>query len=412
MDEKSDAQHTTNSSEKRVLIIDDLGEMRLMLKSLMMSKGYTNIDVESSGQNAIKLILAKHYDIVLSDYNLGGSIDGQQILETTCKTYALDHSTIFIMITADTDYQSVVSVLEYQPDSYLVKPFTPAAFFRRLDRVEKQKKVFNEVNISRKKQNFVAMEKQATDIMTKFPHYASLCLKIIGESLFSRHQYEEAKEHYELAIQKNENLAWAYFGIAECELKLRNPELAIVNLEKTIELSRHFLSAYDVLADAQEKLKNPKAAQEAIMAALGVSPRSIDRTQRLGQISLKIKEWNVAEQAYAKIIRLTKGTYQEKVDYYYDHLKCLAGMMEHGEQSSKIAEKFKRSLIRLRNLGKENPVVISNSFRVEVQQYLSRELIGEAIKSWKHWRHLIDIGQASPITEAQEATLKKRLGVV
>jgi len=57
------------------------------------------------------------YDIVLSDYNLGGNIDGQHILETTRKNYSLDHSAIFMMITADTTYESVVSAVEYEPDS-------------------------------------------------------------------------------------------------------------------------------------------------------------------------------------------------------------------------------------------------------------------------------------------------------
>ncbi|MBE0472331.1 MAG: hypothetical protein IBX55_22830, partial [Methyloprofundus sp.] len=59
-------QNLANVSKKRVLIIEDIGEMRLMLKSLMTSLGYSNIDVEPSGQAAIKRILERPYDIVLS----------------------------------------------------------------------------------------------------------------------------------------------------------------------------------------------------------------------------------------------------------------------------------------------------------------------------------------------------------
>ena len=129
-----------DTAKKRVLIIEDIGEMRLMLKSLMTSMGYSDIDVEPSGQAAIKRILEKRYDVVLSDYNLGGTIDGQQILETSRKNYSQDHSTIFIMITADTAYESVVSVLEYQPDSYLVKPFRPPHFFAALNESKRKRK--------------------------------------------------------------------------------------------------------------------------------------------------------------------------------------------------------------------------------------------------------------------------------
>ena len=68
---KQGSSQPTGNDKKRVLIIEDLGEMRIMLKSLMASMGYAKIDVEPSGQGAVKRILEGHYDIVLSDYNLG-----------------------------------------------------------------------------------------------------------------------------------------------------------------------------------------------------------------------------------------------------------------------------------------------------------------------------------------------------
>jgi CheY-like chemotaxis protein len=413
VDNKNDIhQEFIDISKKRVLIIEDIGEMRLMLKSLMTSLGYSNIDVESSGKSAIKRILEKHYDVVLSDYNLGGSIDGQQILETSRKNHSQDHSTIFIMITADTAYESVVSVLEYQPDSYLVKPFPPAAFFRRFERVQKQKKIFESINNARKKNDFEKMESQAKAIMTQHPNLASQCLKIIGESLYARGRYKDAKSHYMLIIQKNKNLAWAHFGIALCELKLGAVVAAIKKLEHTITLSRHFLSAYDLLADAQKSLDNLEAAQAAMISVLEVSPRSFERALRLAQISTQLEDWSTAENGYSRLLRLTRDTSHEQVEYYYDYLKCLTNMMAVGSDNSKLADKFKRTLIRLRSFGKTNPSALSNSFRIEIQQYLTRDHLGEAVKSWKQWNRLIKSGQASPLSDAQKHTLKKRLGLL
>ncbi len=405
-------QEIMDISQKRVLIIEDIGEMRIMLKSLMTSLGYSKIDVEYSGQMAIKRILEKHYDVILSDYNLGGSIDGQQILETSRKNYAQDHSTIFIMVTADTAYESVVSVLEYQPDSYLVKPFPPAAFFRRLEKVQKQKKIFEGINTARKLNEYEKMEAQAKSIMAEYPHFASQCLKIIGESLYARGRYKDAKSHYMLIIKNHKTLAWAHYGIAQCEMQLGAVGAAIKKLEQTIELSRHFLSAYDLLADAHEDQGNLEDAQFAMKRALEVSPRSNERCLRLADLSAKVADWETAEHAYSRIIRLTRDTINEKVEYYYEYLKCLTNMMNAGGDNAKLADKFKRSLIRLRSFGKANPAAISNSFRIEIQQYLTREHTGEAIKSWKQWNRLIKSGQASPLTDAQKHTLKKRLGLL
>ena len=60
-----DFKNSANQSEdkkesvakKRVLIVEDIGEMRIMLKSLMASLGYVKIDIEPSGQAALKRIL-------------------------------------------------------------------------------------------------------------------------------------------------------------------------------------------------------------------------------------------------------------------------------------------------------------------------------------------------------------------
>ena len=401
-----------NKVQKRVLIIEDMGEMRSMFKSLITSLGYSNIDVESSGQAAIKRVLTKRYDIVLSDYNLSGPIDGQQILEITRKTYSLDHSTIFIMITADTNYESVVRALEYQPDGYLVKPFTPATFQRRFEKILQQKLVFNEIDKLRQKENYKQMEVQAKNIMAQYPHFRSLCLKIIGESLYARQQYKAAKSHYMLVIKQHKNFAWAHHGVATCELALGNVVASINSLTDTIQLSRHFLSAYDLLADAQEKLGNLAGAQEAMHAVLEVSPRSIERSERLGKISYELNDWQSAEKAFSRIIRLTKDTQKEKINHYYGHLQAITNIIACGDSSPKLTEKFKRSLIRLRTLGKDNPIVVSNSFRAEVQQYLCRGHQEEAIKSWKQWNHLIKKGHASPIKDTQIKVIKKHLGLL
>lgn len=409
--EDSKKNSVESTTKKSVLIIEDMNEMRLMLRSMMLSLGYTNIEAEASGQSALKRIAAKHFDIILSDYNLGGRINGQQVLETSRRNNILSHSTIFIMITADTGYDSVVSAIEHRPDSYMVKPFTPATLHKRLSRIKLQKSIFSEVDEYRGKMNFEMMESEAKAIMLKHPQYSSLCLKIIGESLLSRKEYKAAKIHYMRVLKHKQETSWAHFGVAQCDLGLEQPLSAVKSLEKTISLTRHFLPAYDTLANTQERLGNLKGAQKAMIASLEITPRSLARTKKLGKISVRLKDWKMAEQAYSRIIRLTKDTQHEKIEYYYEHLKCLIAIQENDDQAPQTAEKLKRSLTRLRMLGKDDPIVVSNSFRVEVQQHLHRERKNDAIKSWKQWKQLILSGKASSISHDQELTLKRKLGL-
>jgi PleD family two-component response regulator len=58
--EDSKKNSVEDTTKKSVLIIEDMNEMRLMLRSMMLSLGYTNIEAEASGQSALKRIAAKH----------------------------------------------------------------------------------------------------------------------------------------------------------------------------------------------------------------------------------------------------------------------------------------------------------------------------------------------------------------
>lgn len=396
---------------KRVLIVEDMTEMRSILRSLMMSLGYVKVDVESSGSAAIKSLLNKRYDIIISDYNLGGKVNGQHILEMARKNNASDNSSIFIMVTADVAYTNVTSVLEYMPDSYLVKPFTTQSFQRRFERIEKQKLAFHKIEKYRIKRDFVQMEKQTKALVKQHPHFAIQCQKILCESLVARKKFKEAKSHYEKVIREKKEVAWAHYGLSICEIALGNVSAAKNCLEESVQQFRHFFSAYDLLSDVQRKLGDSKAAQKTMLTLCNESPYSLERAEKLGRISCELEDWRNAEFAYHRVIRLTADTKLEGTTHYYNYLQAAANLMKEGNDSTRLSESFKRSLSRLRVLGKGDPIVSSNSYRVEVQQYLNRSNMALAIQTWEKWNKKIKEGSASPISDAQRATIVKKLGI-
>jgi len=108
----------------RVLIIERSAEARGVLRAMMSDAGVEKIDMVISGQEAIDSLQKHKYHLVLYDYNLGKGKDGQQVLEEARFNKSLGQSTIFIMITAETSIGMVMGAPEYQPDSYLTKPYT------------------------------------------------------------------------------------------------------------------------------------------------------------------------------------------------------------------------------------------------------------------------------------------------
>ena len=406
-------QHFYSELEnKQVLIIDDLSDMRVLLKSLMVNLGYGIVHVVPSSKQAFEKIRSTQYDLILCDYNLGENFNGQHILEYARRFYSTSHTCSFVMVTADTSYENVVGVMEYEPDGYLVKPFLPNAFQRRIERVIEQKLNFAAIDNARSQKDYPLVEELARKIMAQQPQYLSLCLKAIGESLTKRGLFEQARKHYYYISQDKQNYAWAYFHLALCDLKLGSYELAIEHFKKTLDLNKHFLTAYDHLATAYEAIEELTLAQKTLMDVLAISSRSIERNQRLGKISLKLNDWEVAETTYGRIIRQVRETDKESFDRYYVHLRVLTKLIEKQPQDDELTEKFRRSLFRLRAIAKHNPVALSNSYRAELQRYLIIEQLEDAIRVWREWDILIRSQEAAPLNHLQELNIKRKLGLV
>ncbi len=63
--------------------------------------GADNIDAAFDDVEAMSLIQEQEYDIVLSDYNLGRSKDGQQILEEAHFSQRLQATSLFVVINGE-----------------------------------------------------------------------------------------------------------------------------------------------------------------------------------------------------------------------------------------------------------------------------------------------------------------------
>jgi len=100
-----------------ILIVDDDGDIRKMMRLIMEGEGY-DVDEAQSGKEAIEKSKAKIYDIALLDIVLP-DMQGTQLLkelrETTPKM-------IKIMVTGYPNLENAVDSLNYGADAYLIKP--------------------------------------------------------------------------------------------------------------------------------------------------------------------------------------------------------------------------------------------------------------------------------------------------
>jgi two-component system, chemotaxis family, chemotaxis protein CheY len=109
-------QHHSN-----ILIVDDSGAVRSVVRKLLTQLGFRNFDEASDGEVALAKILDKHFDLVISDWHME-PMSGQVLLEQVRanEKYA---NLPFIMMTAESTIEKIVQAKTTGVSCFINKPF-------------------------------------------------------------------------------------------------------------------------------------------------------------------------------------------------------------------------------------------------------------------------------------------------
>ena len=119
--------------EVRILLVDDLTSMRKVVRKLLSSLGYTNVREARDASEAVKILSLSRFDLIISDWNMP-TMSGHQLLEFVRGRDQLEHVP-FVMLTMQSDKDSVIAAKESGVSDYLVKPFTVDELESKLQRL-------------------------------------------------------------------------------------------------------------------------------------------------------------------------------------------------------------------------------------------------------------------------------------
>ncbi len=104
---------------KRVLVIDDAKNIRLLLTKCLEIEGY-EVKAATTGKEGLELLLSESFDLVFLDVKLP-EMSGTEVLR---RIRALGNTTPVIVITAYPTVKNAVECTKLQSITYLQKPFT------------------------------------------------------------------------------------------------------------------------------------------------------------------------------------------------------------------------------------------------------------------------------------------------
>ncbi len=104
-----------------ILLVDDSGAVRSVVRKLLTQLGYRCIDEAADGEAALEKLSEKHIDLVISDWIME-PMSGQELLKRVRaeKKYA---NLAFIMMTADSTIEKIVQAKHSGASCFINKPF-------------------------------------------------------------------------------------------------------------------------------------------------------------------------------------------------------------------------------------------------------------------------------------------------
>lgn len=305
----------TAYSDKKLLIIDDMPEMRSSLRSQASSIGFQKITVCGHLRDAFEALRQTSFDIILCDYYLGAGTNGQQFLEHLRNRRMIPRSTLFIMITAEKNHDSVITAAECMPDDYLLKPFTADLFASRVEKLLEKKRRLARIDAMQDKGQWAEVLAECDAIIASRDRFQIDALRIKGNALLQSGRSEEAAKFYEQVLAMRA-MPWARLGLARAQRELGRPAEAKETLNTLIAEAPKLMAAYDLLGHIHAAEGDTGAALQVLDDACRLSPHSLARLRAIAEVAEDAGDYERVEQSLGQVVEKTRNSpLRETSDY-------------------------------------------------------------------------------------------------
>jgi len=296
-------------AELSYLIVEDSPTMSAWLRSAIAQAGGRKIDQAGSYFDALNRIKNREsFDIVLCDYILSDTRDGQQLLEEVRRNRLLPQSTLWIMITGEQKYEQVFSAAELAPDDYLIKPITPVLLMERIQYAWDRRSTLKAAT-----QLFDAQRyPEALDVcrarLASGTRFAIGFRRIAGECLLALERYAEAHVHYEAILEQYPRLPWAKLGKGRAFFHMDRQDETQEILEDLVASNPDFLQAHDLLAKVHEHRGNLEEARDLLKLVLQKNPKALQRHREVVRVATATGDTDSAIEAFALMHQHGRGS--------------------------------------------------------------------------------------------------------
>lgn len=345
----------------KILIVEEQPLALSYLKQSLERLAYRNIFVAESAIVAKETCETTKFDLIICSFDLSKRQNGYQLYEELLKKRLIKRSTGFIFTSAETSPELVHSVVELQPDDFLVKPFTIKDLQSRIERVLKRKQSLKKLYTLIDDQNYSkALKFINAELDGQQTSYSVMLLKLKGEMLLKLKRFEEAKQFYKSALDL-QKFTWAKLGLVEA-LIANNEDLTAQKLLKgLIEKSETRLAALDLLGRLEIKLNQFEHAQKSLHEASQIAPRNLSRQKSLSTVAMINHDYECSYNAQKEIASFARYSIHDSPEVYLNAARAGIDFALATDQHEQINKITRQTQQYLNDLKKQFPHAINQT---------------------------------------------------
>jgi CheY-like chemotaxis protein len=282
------------------------------------------------------------FDLIVCDYNFHAKLNGKQVFEELKHYNLIDSNTSFIVITGESLSKIVRSIIELNPDEYILKPFNSEFFLKKIrnamERKYRLKKLYELKDQRKYQEGLSACDEAEFDN----PKYYYLIQKFRAEFFSLLNMHEEAKDLYKTIIVERD-VEWANNGLADSLLELGEFSEAQKVIEKMLDKMPNSTKALSL--NAKYDIYNgeiPSAIKQYSMIS-DLVPGNPDRELIIANLCVSQNDFETAASRFMMYYNINLDTYRDSLEPRYNYIRCLLFIYDSQESASQLDNEVMRT---------------------------------------------------------------------
>ncbi|WP_261883638.1 response regulator [Vibrio pelagius] len=299
-------------SNLKVLILDDSNVVISSVRGMLSRIGFSerNIAFSQSPKNGIALAKKELFDVIICDYNFYSTLDGKQVFEEMKHFDCLKSDSIFVVITGDSSLETVNSLIDLEPDDYLLKPFNQEFLRKRVISGVERKRAMKGIYIARDRGDFEIGVQECDKLLPFFPQYYNYIMKEKGRFYRLMKLWNQAKEFYKSLLNHNDS-DWVVLGLSNSMKNLGELEEARKLVNSIIERSPNNINAIKEMASIDLHSNKIPDSIKNIKLVNSLTKGSSERELVISNLSLSVGDYRESFNFYKKYYNLNRDTFRD-----------------------------------------------------------------------------------------------------